>query len=80
MHAADDPLPSNADVLQNRADLAEGENRDESNAAAAERAYVKSLVKRWCCHACLWHVCIHQHVDHERAKASLVQDDTSDIV
>ncbi len=44
--AADDPLPSNADVLQNRADLAEDENRDESDVAAAERAYVKSLVKR----------------------------------
>ncbi len=44
--AADDPLPSNADVLQNRADLAEDENRDENDVAAAERAYVKSLVKR----------------------------------
>ncbi|DBB17851.1 TPA: hypothetical protein ACH3X3_002868 [Trebouxia sp. C0006] len=43
----DDPLPSNADVLQNRADLAEDENRDESDVAAAERAYVKSLVKRF---------------------------------
>ncbi|DBA71260.1 TPA: hypothetical protein ACH3X2_011078 [Trebouxia sp. C0005] len=44
---SEDPLPSNADVLQNRADLAEDQNRDDSDVAAAERAYVKSLVKRF---------------------------------
>lgn len=44
--AADDALPSDAVVLQDRAGLAEDDNRKESDEAAAERAYVRSLVNR----------------------------------
>ena len=43
--AADSDMP-NESILQDRAELAEVANKNESDAAAAERAYVRSLVKR----------------------------------
>ena len=46
MLTADDAVPSDAVVLQDIAGLAEDDNKKESDEAAAERAYVRSLVNR----------------------------------